>query len=195
MATHATLLGINDFNHAQDQGTILVHLKPPSGRDAIEVVRQRLLVSLNQDPAVEARVVQPPTIPLTTTLYPATLQYTVRGNSPENVNRVYERLSLAMHRSPLFAGLPGNSDENTQALRVSIDGRMCGLLGVDSGQVNRTMRDSYASSPTGTVYSSSGAMKMIITALPEYQNYSSQLGLLRVASERQFLIPVHIVSD
>ncbi len=190
VATHATLLGINDFNHAQDQGTILVHLKPPSGRDAIEVVRQRLLVSLNQDPAVEARVVQPPTIPLTTTLYPATLQYTVRGNSPENVNRVYERLSLAMHRSPLFAGLPGNSDENTQALRVSIDGRMCGLLGVDSGQVNRTMRDSYASSPTGTVYGSSGAMKMIITALPEYQNYSSQLGLLRVASERQFLIPM-----
>lgn len=194
--THqATLLGVNDFNNSPEQGCMVLQLRPASERGPIEVVRQNLMAVLNSDPRVMAQVVQPPSIPLATTLYPASLQFTIRGPDRKEIDACTEKLAQEMLGSGGFANLPGNTDLGAPAVRVVVDGRMCGLLGVDPGIVNRTLQGAYAENRSDTVYDREGARKLVVASSPEYQTNLEQLGFLHIESRNGAQIQLRQVAD
>jgi len=192
---HATLLGVNEVNQSPDQGCILVELRPQSIRGPIQRVRDSLTELLNSNPLIMARVVQPPSLPLATTLYPASLQYTLRGVDRAEVDACSESLVQAMLASGSFDNLPGNPDIGGQAIRVVVDGRMCGLLGIDHGEVNRTLQAAYAGDQTGTVYDKNGSRKLVISADSRYQQHLGQLGFLQVQARNGALVQLRQVAS
>lgn len=191
---HATLLGINEFNPSQDQGCILLQLSPKSVRGDIKVVRDRLMASLNEVPDVMAHVVQPASIPVATTLSTASLQFTLRGQERATVDAAAEQLLQSMRDSGDFSNLPGNPDLGAQAVRVVVDGRMCGLLGIDPAEVGKTLQAACAEDNSDTVYDRAGARKLIVAASPEYRRDATQLGLLQVRARGGALVHIQQVA-
>ena len=192
---HATLLGINEFNDSREEGCVLVQLRPRRERGPIRVVRDRLTTSLNVDPEVMAQVVQPPSIPLATKLYPASLQFTLRGLDGLQVDAAAEKLLQSMRDSRYLTNLPGNPDLGCQAVRVKVDGRMCGLLGIDPGMVGQTLQSAYAENNTETVYGAEGARKLLVSALPRFRADVAQLGLLEVQSRAGTLVKLRQIAN
>ena len=191
---HATLLGVNEFNQSPDQGCLLLELRPPRERGPIGPVRENLVALLNSQPALMAQVVQPPSIPLATALYPASLQFTLRGVSRAEVNACTQALLQAMLDSGAFTNLPGNPDLGAPAVRVAIDGRMCGLLGIGPGEVNRTLQTAYAEKHSGTVYDGQGARKLVVSAASGYQRDPGQLGYLQVQTRGGALVQLRQIA-
>ena len=192
---YATLLGINEFNHSMDQGCVLLQLRPRAERGPLETVRQRLISLLNSDPMVMTQVVVPPSIPLATMLYPASLQFTLQGTGRENVDAATEKLVQAMLDSGTFTSLPGNPDLGAQAVRIAIDGRICGLLGIDPAMVNKTLQAAYAENKTDTIYDRDGSRKMMVTVSPEFRRDITQLGYLQIESRTGALIKFEQVAE
>ena len=192
---HATLLGVNEFNQSPDQGCILVELRPETMRGPIQRVRESLAELLNSDPLILARIVQPPSLPLATTLYPASLQFTLRGIDRAEVDACAESLVQAMLASGSFDNLPGNPDVGAQAIRVAVDGRMCGLLGIDPGEINRTLQAAYAANQNDTVYDRSGSRKLVVSADTRYQRDLNQLGFLQVQARNGALVQLRQVAS
>lgn len=191
---HATLLGINEFNPSQDQGCILLQLRPKRERGDIRAVRDRLMASLNEVPDVMAHVVQPASIPVATTLSTASLQFTLRGQERAGVDAAAEQLLQSMRDSGNFSNLPGNPDLGGQAVRVVVDGRMCGLLGIDPAEVGKTLQAACAEDNSDTVYDREGARKLIVAASPEYRTDVTQLGLLQVRARGGALVHIQQVA-
>ena len=192
---YATLLGINEFNQSMDQGCILLQLRPKAERGSIETVRQRLTSLLNSDPKVMTQVVIPPSIPLATMLYPASLQFTLQSSDRGAVDAATEKLVQAMLDSGSFTNLPGNPDLGAQAVRIAIDGRMCGLLGIDPAIVNKTLQGAYAENKTDTIYDRDGSRKVIVAVSPEYRRDITQLGYLQIESRNGSLIKFEQVAE
>ncbi len=192
---HATLLGVNEFNPSQDQGCILLQLNPKRVRGDIRPVRDRLAASLNEEPDVMAHVVQPASIPVATTLSTASLQFTLNGQEREAVDAAAEELLQSMRECGAFSNLPGNPDLGAQAVRVVVNGRMCGLMGVDPGQVGETLQAACAEDNSDTVYDRAGARKLIFAASPEFRNDVTQLGLLQVRSRGGALVQIRQLAE
>jgi len=192
---HATLLGVNEFNNSMDQGSILIQLRPRAERGPIQPVIERLTTLLNFDPKIMCQVVTPPSIPLATMLYPASLQFSIQGPDRVAVDASTEKLLQSMRESGRFANMPGNPDLGAQAVRVVVDGRMCGLLGVDPSMINQTLQGAYAENKTDTVYDRDGSRKLILSFSPEYRRDVTQLGYLEVESRNGSLIKLQQLAD
>jgi len=184
----ATLLGINEYNHSVDFGCILLQLRPKKERGPIQNVRDRLMLILNTDPEMMAKVVQPPSIPLATELNPASIQFTLQALDGVELITSAQKLVQAMRKSKKFSNIPGNLDLGTQGVRVLIDGRMCGLLGIDPASVNQTLKSAYADNSFDTVFDRNGSYKLIVLVNPEFQKNISQIGFLQVPSRKGQLI-------
>jgi HAE1 family hydrophobic/amphiphilic exporter-1 len=192
---HATLLGVNEYSYSPDHGCLLLQLRSEKERGPIGAVRENLMALLNSEPGVMAQVVQPPSIPLATTLYPASLQFTLRDVARPVVDECAEALLQAMLESGCFTNLPGNPDLGASAVRVSVDGRMCGLLGIDPGEVNRTLQTAYAEKHSDTVYDREGARKLVVSAAPEYQRDLEQVGFLQVRARNGALVQMRQIAN
>ena len=146
------------------------------------------MLILNTDPEMMAKVVQPPSIPLATELNPASLQFTLQALGGVELIPSAQKLVQAMRKSKKFSNIPGNLDLGTQGVRVLIDGRMCGLLGIDPASVNQTLQNAYAENSFDTVFDRNGSYKLIVQVNPEFQKNISQIGFLQVPSRKGQLI-------
>ena len=78
------------------------------------------------------------------------------------VDAAAEELLQSMRECGAFSNLPGNPDLGAQAVRVVVNGRMCGLMGVDPGQVGETLQAACAEDNSDTVYDRAGARKLMV---------------------------------
>ena len=186
-----SVAGVGTVNAAPNVGRFTVVLKPKDDRtSSIEEVIARLRRAAVTVPGLSAVFLASQDIQITTRASRAQYQYTLTGSDraqvAEDARLVAAR--LARDRALTDVGTPAAS--NGLALMVDVDRAAAGRLGVLMQAVNDTLYDAFGQRQISTIYGQANQYRVILEAMPRYQNDPAALGRLYVSASGGVPIPL-----
>jgi multidrug efflux pump len=119
-------------------------------------------------------------IQISTRLSRGQYQYTLTGTDRDEVGTWATRLAERMKSSSIFRDIASEAQENGFQLQVKIDREVAGRLGISMQTVIDTLSDAFGQRQISTIYGQSNQYRVILEALPEYQNDPTSLAKLYV---------------
>jgi multidrug efflux pump len=176
-----SVIGVTPINATPNAARLAITLRSRDVRKTpIQDVINRLQQAVAAVPGtlVFFRPVQD--IQISTRLSRGQYQYTLTGTDRDEVGTWATRLSERMKSSPIFRDIASEAQENGFQLQVKIDREVAGRLGISMQTVIDTLSDAFGQRQISTIYGQSNQYRVILEALPEYQNDPTSLAKLYV---------------
>jgi multidrug efflux pump len=117
-------------------------------------------------------------------------QYTLTGSDAQEVNLWGSRLAERLTRDPVLSDVSSDAQEQGLRLMVDVDRELAGRLGVSLQAVNDTLNNAFGQRQISTIYGQANQYRVILEALPRYQNDPSALARLYVAGTGGVQVPL-----
>ena len=176
-----SVIGVTPINATPNAGRLAVTLRSRDERKtSVSAVIERLQQAVAAVPGVIVYFQPVQDIQISTRLSRAQYQYTLTGTDRDEVGSWAARLTQQMQSSPLLQDVASEAQDSGLQLRVQVDRETAGRLGISMQTVIDTLSDAFGQRQISTIYGQANQYRVILEAMPQYQNDPTSLSKLYV---------------
>jgi len=191
-----SIIGVSAINSTPNVGHLKITLKPREGRSATV---NEIIDALQRETAVAAGVtiyfqaVQD--IQISTRVSPAQYQYTLVGSDANEVGTWASRLIDKLGSSGVLRDIASEAQDGGLRAMVRVNRETAGRLGVSMQTVNDALNDAFGQRQISTIYGQSNQYRVVLEAMPEYQNDPAALSRVYLPGRNGAQIPLSAVAQ
>jgi multidrug efflux pump len=176
-----SVIGVTPINATPNAGRLAVTLRSRDERKtSVSAVIDRLQQAVAAVPGVIVYFQPVQDIQISTRVSRAQYQYTLSGTDRDEVGQWAARLSQQMQSSPLLQDVASEAQDAGLQMRVQVDRETAGRLGISMQTVVDTLSDAFGQRQISTIYGQANQYRVILEAMPKYQNDPSSLSKIYV---------------
>ena len=186
-----SILGVSRMNPTPNAGRLSITLRPRDERHAnVDQVVERLKRSVAPIPGVTVYFQPVQDIQISTRASRAQYQYTLVGTNADDVIMWSERLTDRLRKDPMLRDVASEAQENGLRMMVQVDRDTAGRLGVSMQAVNDALNSAFGQRQVSTIYGQANQYRVILEALPVYQQDPASLSKLYVPGANGVQVPL-----
>ena len=191
-----SIIGVSAINSTPNVGHLKITLKPREGRSATV---NEIIDALQRETAVAAGVtiyfqaVQD--IQISTRVSRAQYQYTLVGSDANEVGTWASRLIDKLGSSGVLRDIASEAQDGGLRAMVRVNRETAGRLGVSMQTVNDALNDAFGQRQISTIYGQSNQYRVVLEAMPEYQNDPAALSRVYLPGRNGAQIPLSAVAQ
>ena len=186
-----SILGVSRMNPTPNAGRLAITLRPRGERRAgVDQIVERLKHAVAPIPGVTVYFQPVQDIQISTRASRAQYQYTLVGTNAADVIMWSERLTDRLSTDPLLRDVASEAQENGLRMMVHVDRDTAGRLGVSMQAVNDALNSAFGQRQVSTIYGQANQYRVILEALPAYQQDPSSLNKLYVPGANGVQVPL-----
>jgi multidrug efflux pump len=190
-----SVIGAGSVNPTTNVGRLVMTVKPRSDRhDDVAAIITRLKTRVASIPGMAVYFQPVQDIQISTRASRSLYQYTLTGTDAAHVSEWTQKLVEELRRDPLFRDVSSEAQDAGLRAALNIDRERAGQLGVSLQAVNDTLNDSFAQRQISTVYGQANQYRVVLEALPQYQNDPSILSKLFLPGVAGAQVPLSAVA-
>src|SRR5207247_1054024 len=120
----------------------------------------------------------------------AQYQYTLTGTDAQAVSAWSVGLAERLRAEPALREVASEAQEGGLRTFINVDREKAGRLGISMQVVNDTLNDAFAQRQISTIYAQANQYRVVLEAMPQYQQDPSSLSKLFVPSTNGSQVPV-----
>jgi multidrug efflux pump len=176
-----SVIGVTPINATPNAGRLAITLRSRDERKtSVSAVIEQLQLAVAAVPGVIVYFQPVQDIQISTRLSRAQYQYTLTGTDRDEVGSWAARLTQQMQSSPLLQDVASEAQDSGLQLRVQVDRETAGRLGISMQTVIDTLSDAFGQRQISTIYGQANQYRVILEAMPQYQNDPTSLSKLYV---------------
>jgi multidrug efflux pump len=186
-----SIVGVSTLNLTPNSGRLSISLKPRDSRKAFvtEIVR-RLAAAVAPIPGVTVYFLPVQDIQISTRFSRSQYQYTLVSTDAQEVAEWSDKLVARLNNSTILPDIASEAQEGGLRAKINIDRVAAGRLGVSMQAVNDTLNDAFGQRQISTIFGQANQYRVILEAMPQYQNDPTSLSKLYVSSTNNVQIPL-----
>jgi multidrug efflux pump len=186
-----SVVGVTPINATPNAARFAITLRSRDvRRTPITTVIDRLQQQMLRIPGVILFFQPVQDIQIATRISRAQYQYTLTGTSAAEVSLWADRLAERLQASPDLRDVASEAQEEGLRLMVDVDRELAGRLGVSLQVVNDTLNSAFGQRQISTIYAQSNQYRVILEAMPHYQNDPNSLSRLYVPGTGGVQVPL-----
>ncbi len=186
-----SVLGVSPINPTPTAGYLAITLKPRTDRRAfVTEIVDRLKAAVAPIPGIVVYFQPVQDIQISTRASRAQYQYTLAGTDAGEVIDWSIKLAEALRASPSMREVASEAQEGGLRAFIQVDRENAGRLGVSMQAINDTLNDAFAQRQVSTIYAQANQYRVILEAMPQYQQDPSSLSKLFVPSTNLTQVPL-----
>ena len=176
-----SVIGVTPLNATPNAGRLAITLRPRDERKAsVTQVIDRLRTAVSPIPGLIVFFQPVQDIQISTRVSRAQFQYTVTGANNDEVSTWAERLADQLKTSPVLRDVASEAQDNGLRMQIDIDRETAGRLGVSMQTIVDTLGDAFGQRQISTIYGQSNQYRVILEAMPQYQQDPNSLSKIYV---------------
>jgi multidrug efflux pump len=176
-----TVIGVTPINATPNAGRLAITLRPRDERKSpVNAVIDRLQQAVAAVPGVVVFFQPVQDIQISTRVSRAQYQYTLTGTDAAEVGDWAAKLAHQLQSSPIMRDVASEAQDNGFRMNVDVDRETAGRLGISMQTIVDTLSDAYGQRQISTIYGQSNQYRVILEAMPQYQNDPNSLSKLYV---------------
>jgi multidrug efflux pump len=190
-----SVIGISPMNPTPNTGRLAITLKPRDGRhDLVGAIIERLQRAVAEIPGVLVYFQPVQDIQIGTRVSRAQYQYTLVGTDAAVVSEWATRLTERLRGDPVVQDVASEAQQGGLQVLVQVDREKAGRLGVSMQGVNDTLNSAFGQRQVSTIYAQANQYRVILEALPRYQQDPSSLGKLYLNGTGGAQVPLNAIA-
>jgi multidrug efflux pump len=186
-----SIVGVTPVNATPNAARLAITLRSRDvRRTGVMQVIERLQHEVAAIPGVILFFQPVQDIQIATRISRAQYQYTLTGTDAKEVSQWADRLAQRLTRSPVMRDVASDAQDEGLRLMVDVDRELAGRLGVSLQTVNDTLNSAFGQRQISTIYGQSNQYRVILEAMPRYQNDPSSLARLYVPGTGGVQVPL-----
>jgi multidrug efflux pump len=178
-----SVIGVTPINATPNAARLAIALRSRDERKTpVSAIIDRMQHAVATIPGVVVHFQPVQDIQISTRMSRAQFQYTLAGTDAGDVGHWAAKLAQEMKSSPVMRDVASEAQDNGFEMQVQIDRETAGRLGVSMQTVIDTLSDAFGQRQISTIYGQSNQYRVILEAMPEYQNDPNSLAKLYVAA-------------
>jgi multidrug efflux pump len=190
-----SVVGVSTLNPTPNAGRLAVTLRPRDerrSRVADIITRLQQQVAGIAGMTVYFQPVQD--IQISTRPSRAQYQYTLVATDPKEVAEWSSKLAERLRSDPVLREVGSEAQEGGLRLMVQIDREQAGRLGISMQAINDTLNNAFGQRQISTIYGQANQYRVILEALPQYQQDPSTLARLFLPGVAGAQVPLSAVA-
>ena len=176
-----SVIGVSPINATPNAGRLAISLKPQNQRSAhVEAIIARLKRAVAAEPGMKVYFQATQDIQISTRVSRAQYQYTLVGTDADEVLEWAGKLVARLRGNPAMREVASEAQEGGPRVTVDVDREQAGRLGVSMQSVTDTLNDAFGQRQISTIYGQANQYRVILEALPRYQQDPASLSKLYV---------------
>ncbi len=190
-----SILGVSRMNPTPNAGRLAITLRPREQRTATaEQIVERLKAAVAPIPGITVFFQPVQDIQIGTRASRAQYQYTLVASSSQDVLQWSDRLTGALAANPVLRDIASEAQEGGLRMMVRVDRDTAGRLGVSMQAINDSLNSAFGQRQVSTIYGQANQYRVILEALPEYQQDPASLNRLYVPGANSTQVPLGSVA-
>jgi multidrug efflux pump len=186
-----SIVGVSSLNPTPNSGRLSISLKPRNNRKAfVTEIVERLKDAVAPIPGVTVFFLPVQDIQISTRFSRSQYQYTLASTDAREVVDWADKLVLRLGHSQILRDIASEAQEGGLRAQVNVDRVQAGRLGVSMQAVNDTLNDAFGQRQISTIFGQANQYRVILEAMPQYQNDPATLSKLYVSSSAGAQIPL-----
>ena len=178
-----SVIGVSPLNPTGNVGHLAITLKPRGERrPSAETIIERLKRAIAPIPGVRVYFQPVQEIQINTRATRAQYQYTLIGSDGHEILDWSAKLATRLRAEPSLREVVAEAQDVGLRTFIKVDRKKAGRLGISMQAVNDTLYDAFGQRQISTIYAQANQYRVILEALPEYQNDPMSLSKLYVPS-------------
>jgi multidrug efflux pump len=176
-----TVIGVTPINATPNAARLAITLRPRDDRKTpVTTIIERLQQAVAAVPGVVVYFQPVQDIQISTRLSRAQYQYTLTGTDPTEVGDWAAKLADKLETSPIMNDVASEAQDNGFRMNVQVDRETASRLGVSMQTIVDTLSDAFGQRQISTIYGQSNQYRVILEAMPHYQNDPNSLSKIYV---------------
>ncbi len=176
-----SMIGVTPINATPNAGRLAITLRARDERKSpVTAVIERLQRAVAAVPGVVVYFQPVQDIQISTRVSRGQYQYTLTGSDAKEVGDWASQLAKELQTSTVLRDVASEAQDNGFTMQVQIDRETAGRLGVSVQTVVDTLSDAFGQRQISTIYGQANQYRVILEAMPDYQNDPASLAKLYV---------------
>jgi multidrug efflux pump len=190
-----SVVGVSPLNPTPNAGRIAITLRPRADRPTrVAEIIARLQQQAAAIPGMTVYFQPVQDIQISTRPSRAQYQYTLVGTDWKEVNEWSSKLAERLRGNHVLRDVDSEAQEGGLRLMVHIDREQAGRLGISMQTINDTLNNAFGQRQISTIYGQANQYRVILEALPQYQQDPSSLPRLFVPGVGGAQVPLSAVA-
>ncbi|QLH71564.1 efflux RND transporter permease subunit [Rhodopseudomonas palustris] len=191
-----SVIGAGSVNPTPNVGRLVLTLKPRGDRksDVGEVI-ERLKQRVAGIPGMTVYFQAVQDVQISTQASRSQYQYTLTATDAALLSQWANRLLAELRRDPLFRDVSTEAQEGGLRAALDVNRERAGQLGVSVQAINDTLNDAFAQRQISTIYGQANQYRVVLEAMPVYQQDPSILSKLYVPGNAGAQVPISAVAE
>jgi multidrug efflux pump len=186
-----SILGVSRMNPTPNAGRLAITLRSRDvRRSSAEQIVERLKAAVAPIPGITVYFQPVQDIQISTRASRAQYQYTLVAANAADVIQWSERLTERLRANPVLRDVASEAQENGLRMMVHVDRETAGRLGVSMQAVNDALNSAFGQRQVSTIYGQANQYRVILEALPVYQQDPAALNRLYVPGAGGVQVPL-----
>jgi multidrug efflux pump len=176
-----SVIGVSPLNATPNAARLAITLRPRDERKTtVSTIIDQLERQVAAIPGVAVYFQPVQDIQISTRVSRAQFQYTLTGSDANDVGEWARKLTDKLQSSPVLHDVVSEAQDNGLRMQIQVDREVAGRLGVSMQTVSDTLNDAFGQRQISTIYGQANQYRVILEAMPQYQNDPSALSKLYV---------------
>jgi len=186
-----SVIGVSPLNLTPNAGHLAITLKGRDARHAVVAeIAERLKDHVAPIPGMVVYFQPVQDIQISTRASRAQYQYTLTGTDAPAVSDWSVKLADRLRAEAALREVASEAQEGGLRTYINVDREKAGRLGISMQVINDTLNDAFAQRQISTIYAQANQYRVILEAMPQYQQDPSSLSKLFVSSTNGAQVPV-----
>ncbi len=191
-----SIVGVSSLNPTPNSGRLSISLKARNSRKAfVTEIVNRLTSAVAPIPGVTVYFLPVQDIQISTRFSRSQYQYTLASTDAREVVDWADRLASRLDRSNILRDVASEAQEGGLRAQINVDRLQAGRLGISMQAVNDTLNDAFGQRQISTIFGQANQYRVILEAMPQYQNDPATLSKLYVQSTAGAQIPLSRIAS
>ena len=184
-----TVVGVSSLNPTPNAGHLKITLKPRDVRkDTVGAIIDRLKGEVGAIPGLTVYFQAVQDVQISTRVSRGMYQYTLVGSDEKDVSTWAARLTERLRSAPALRDVVSEAQDGGLRIMVRVDRETAGRLGVSMQAVNDALNDAFGQRQISTIYAQANQYRVVLEAMPQYQNDPSALERIYVPATPPSLV-------
>jgi multidrug efflux pump len=190
-----SVVGVSTLNPTPNAGRLAITLRPrDERRTRVADIIARLQQQVAGIPGMTVYFQPVQDIQISTRPSRAQYQYTLVGTDTKEVAEWSSKLAERLRGNPILREVGSEAQEGGLRLMVQIDREQAGRLGISMQAINDTLNNAFGQRQISTIYGQANQYRVILEALPQYQQDPSSLSRLFLPGVAGAQVPLSAVA-
>lgn len=191
-----SIIGVGTLNQTPNSGRLSISLKPRGERKAfVTEVVERLGKAVAPIPGISVYFLPVQDIQISTRISRSQYQYTLVSTDTQEVAVWAKRLAGRLANSEILRDVAPEAQDGGLRALINVDRVEAGRLGVTMQAVNDTLNDAFGQRQISTIFGQANQYRVVLEAMPQYQNDPASLSKLYVPSTNGVQIPLSRIAS